>query len=232
MKHVLLHIRISFTGPVHAILHTIRRRERGTLHMSPATHRVPRDVKREPRILIVIALLVACIASSAPAAHTTIRYSRAQFKHWVDVDRDCQNTRAEVLIRDSEIPVTFRRPPRRCTVDRGRWRDVYTGVVVTEARALDVDHVVPLRAAWDAGAAHWTPERRAAFANHLGPHHLVVTQASVNRRKGARTPAEWLPPDEERHVAYATWWVDVKDAWELSFTASEVRALRDVWTAP
>ena len=49
-------------------------------------------------------------------------YLRKQWKHWSDADGDCQHTRQEVLIAESEIAVTFTNSDK-CKVASGRWTD-------------------------------------------------------------------------------------------------------------
>ena len=149
-------------------------------------------------------LVVVEIPDDLPA------YRRADWRHWIDADRDCQDTRAEVLIAESLVPVTFRERAdgRECAVEAGHWIDPYTGIEVTEARLLDIDHMVPLANAHRSGSWEWSAEDRRAYANDLtNPQHLLAVTASANRSKGDRGPEEWRPPDEGYWCTYATDWV-------------------------
>ena len=44
-------------------------------------------------------------------------YNRADYKHWIDADKDCQNTRQEVLIAESLERVTLDK--KGCKVVKG-----------------------------------------------------------------------------------------------------------------
>jgi hypothetical protein len=98
-------------------------------------------------------------------------------------------------------------------VEAGHWIAPYTGIEVTEARLLDIDHVVPLANAHRSGGWAWSAEDRRVYANELtNPQHRVAATASANHSKGARGPEEWGPPDEGYWRTYATDWVGVKAA--------------------
>jgi hypothetical protein len=127
------------------------------------------------------------IVVAAPSHADT--YDRDRFgSGWIDADRDCQNTRAEVLIEESHTPVTFT-SSGNCTVATGDWIDPWSGTENTSARALDVDHTVPLANAWRSGAWAWTPEQRIAFANETAyTDHLIGIPLGENRSKGHDGP--------------------------------------------
>lgn len=127
-------------------------------------------------------------------------YSRDKFGHgWADIDKDCQNTRQEVLISMSTNSVRYA-DDKQCRVTFGRWISMYSGEVIFDASTMDIDHVVPLKWAWDHGADKWTEEKREQFAND--PVNLVAVEASLNRSKGAKGLDEWLPPaNQEQYKA-------------------------------
>ena len=156
--------------------------------------------------------------------HSREGYDRGLFRHWIDADGDGCDTRKEVLIRDAvETPTVG----ERCNLSGGRWVSLYDGTVFTGGGGgLDIDHMVPLAEAWESGAWAWSPERRRAFANDLEHRFaLLAVSASSNRSKGARDPADWMPPDASSHCLYATYWRDTKVAWALTFDQAEVDAL-------
>lgn len=147
-------------------------------------------------------------------------YDRDLFNHWTDADNDCQDARAEVLARDSKSPVA-----KSCRITVGRWMSWYDGVEITQASKIDIDHMVPLKEAWESGAWSWTSGQREAYANDLGyVGSLTAVSASSNRSKSASDPAEWLPRYEQ--CRYAQEWVAVKYRWQLTIDRSEQQTLQ------
>jgi hypothetical protein len=142
-------------------------------------------------------------------------YERSKSKHWIDVDRDCQDARAEVLKSESKTPVNS-----GCTIKWGTWYSSYDGLTITSPSSIDIDHMVPLAEAWDSGARAWSAAKRSAYANDLtDPRPLIAVSASSNRSKGDKDPAEWLP---SRNVCgYIRQWVVVKTRWSLAVDKEE-----------
>ena len=147
-------------------------------------------------------------------------------KHWaypIDADKDCQNTRAEILIERSSRPVTFKNH-KRCTVANGEWQDFYYSEIVSEASKIQIDHVVPLKNAYISGGANWSREQKRAFAND--PLNLVITSSKTNQQKGAKDLTQWLPIDHKLACRYSLRWIEIKTKYNLIITESERNAVK------
>jgi hypothetical protein len=143
-------------------------------------------------------------------------YSRNLFKHWIDVDKDGCNTRYEVLIAEAIVKPKV---GAGCYLTGGKWRSPYDGKVFTNPTGLDIDHMVPLAEAWRSGAWAWTAAQRMDFANDLDDSRsLLAVTASLNRSKGDRDVAAWLPIKAQCN--YISNWIAVK--WRFDLTVDPV----------
>ena len=150
---------------------------------------------------------------------------------WVTKIDGC-DTRNRILQRDF---VTFETRDDGCTVVTGVLDDPYSGETINfqrtnypttgegDSSAVQIDHIVPLKAAWNGGAHGWTQEQRIAFAND--PVNLWASKGSLNASKGDGDPAEWLPPLLGARCAYAIRWMKVKFRWGLAIDPTERSAL-------
>ncbi len=187
----------------------------------------PTPAQPLPGVAEVVAELEALVVAERGAE---VEYDRGDWRHWLDSDRDCQNTRAEALIVESLAAVSFA-TEERCRVTGGEWIGPWSGEVFTDASDVDVDHHVPLGHAHAAGGWRWEGDRKRAFANDLtNPNSLQVTDASVNRSKGKQAPDEWRPENPAGWCRYAADWISVKRQWDLTVAAAEKRALADMLT--
>lgn len=149
------------------------------------------------------------------------------------------STREDVLARDiraAPADTATTRPNTgtgtgtgsRCFAPAGVLADPYSGRIVdvtrSGTRGIHIDHVYPLKAAWDLGAWRWPPDRRARFANDTDTNLLAVT-GTVNTGKSDSTPADWLPPDPARHCFYAARYLTAAITYGLPVTADDHDAL-------
>ena len=147
-------------------------------------------------------------------------YARSSFGvDWADLDGDCQNTRTEVLARDSLVPVA-----EGCRIFRGRWLSYYDDKTWTKSFEVQIDHLVPLAEAWDSGAYAWDAATRLRYANDLGDvRALVPTTTALNYAKLAEDPQTYVP--RVNVCRYISSWIAVKLRWNLSADQREHDAI-------
>lgn len=127
--------------------------------------------------------------------------------------------------------------------DRGRaavLRDPYSG---RAAPLIQIDHLVPLAAAWDLGARDWPLREREDFAND--PRELLSVSAAQNQLKSDEIPGDWAGclrapgpcvrarpavwfPRPGIRCALAQRYVEICRAYALPVTAADRRSLVDM----
>ena len=157
-------------------------------------------------------------------------YSRSLFKHWIDANGNGCDTREEVLIVESQSKAQV--DAYGCKVIEGDWLSPYDNVMHTNPSDLDIDHMIPLKEAWDSGAWNWTAAQRQAFANDLSdPRALIAVTAGQNRSKSDRDPSNWIPTQKSYICTYLSEWVAIKAHWYLSMDQSEFGRIKNLLTA-
>lgn len=184
------------------------------------------------------------------AEDTGAHYDRDDWPHWATVAGEC-DTREMALRAQGRNVVTG----LRCEITAGEWTSPYDGVIVRARSAagqtvferavptssgtrwqqtgLDLDHLVPLAEVQRSGRIvdgrrvgprHWGRADRKRYAND--PAVLVAVTAAVNRAKGDKDPARWLP-DRDR-CGFITRWAETKRRYQLSVDPDEHDAIARV----
>ncbi|MGE0632982.1 MAG: DUF1524 domain-containing protein, partial [Pseudobdellovibrionaceae bacterium] len=149
------------------------------------------------------------------------------FGQWIrPAEGDCKNTRAFVLIRDSETPVKFK-DSKKCTVVSGKWYDPYTDAYYMRADDIQIDHFVPLKHAYLSGAYKWNKQRRCHYANFMKTElQLRSSFGDANNSKSDSSPDEWMPENKDYACQYLAEWFKVKAIWQLSMAKVELAEMR------
>jgi hypothetical protein len=93
-------------------------------------------------------------------------------------------------------------------------------------KQIDVDHLIPLKHAYDTGGANWSPEKKEQFAND--PENLVITNKKYNRQKGAKGIDQWLPVNKAYACKYVRDWIKVKKKYGLNLLKDELATIQQI----
>ena len=197
------------------------------------------------RRIVVIASLLCLLPATNSQADTTdaltalnklevkgrapkTGYTRSQFPHWSDPDRNGCDARNDLLKRDL-TNITYKSGTRDCKVIAGQLLDPFSGKVITFSTTkvvIDIDHVVALSNAWQTGAAYFDKNTRLLIAND--PINLLAVDAKLNRQKGDSDAATWLPPNKSFRCEYVARQVAVKAKFKLWVTEPEKVAITKI----
>lgn len=147
---------------------------------------------------------------------------------WLDVDGNGCDTRNDILQRDfAEVTLDG-----DCTVTEGVFHDPFTATTIDFVRGVgtsnevQVDHIIPLKAAWNGGADQWSQDTRVEFAND--PVNLWASEGRQNSSKGDRLADEFMPESEAFHCQYAAQQVWVLTEYSLAISPATQAALTEV----
>ena len=197
------------------------------------------------RRIVVIALLLCLLPATNSQAATTdaltalnklevkgraakTGYTRSQFPHWSDPDRNGCDSRNDTLKRDL-TDITYKEGTRDCKVIAGQLLDPFSGKVIIFSPTkvvIDIDHVVALSNAWQTGAAYFDKSVRMQIAND--PLNLLAVDSKLNRQKGDGDAATWLPPNKSFRCEYVARQVAVKAKYKLWVTEPEKVAITKI----
>lgn len=124
------------------------------------------------------------------------------------------------LLAMSLHDVVFKPKTHNCKVIGGYLDpDPYTGQRV-DLNHIDIDHTIPERRSWNAGAWRWTLRQRQVFANDLT--ELVAVSAHANRSKKDGGLDEYLPAFHP--CTYIQRYLTVAVKYQLPITIAERNA--------
>ena len=131
--------------------------------------------------------------------NTCTEYNTAEYPYGTTLD----------VIKSKELGGIFGAYENRCF-------DTYKDV--------DVEHLVAKKEAHDSGLCAADAQTKINFTNDL--ENVALASPSVNRSKGARDPAEWLP---EHSACWYVWQVlHIKRKYDLTVDDDEKNAIEEV----
>jgi Protein of unknown function (DUF1524) len=190
-------------------------------------------------ITLAVALVIAPTAAAdtpdvldgitvAPYQHRH-DYRRAAFGEGWDNGGSC-DVQDQILNRDlTDVTYTS---VKRCpnAVESGQLSDLYTGKKITFTRGprsseeIQIDHLVPLAYAWDAGAWSWSDAQRRRF--YFDPAELLAVDGPTNQAKGDGGPGKWMPPNTAFDCQYAIKFTSVLRAYGLPIDPGSATAVQ------
>lgn len=173
--------------------------------------------------------IIALINTLNITGHSPTGYHRDAFgPAWADIDRNGCDTRNDILARDMTT-LAYHEDGHTCIIASGTLHDPYTGTTIkftrgqTTSSTVQIDHIIPLAAAWTGGANTWTDAQRQHFAND--PLNLQATNGPANAAKSDKGPGEWLPENQAYQCEYIARYTTLAHTYNIAITHADKSAI-------
>lgn len=97
----------------------------------------------------------------------------------------------------------------------GLWYDHFTGTYFTDARCLEIDHIVPYEETKNARPDQWTTNGLRNYYYSINDAVLLPVYYRENSKKRELAPSKYLPPNEKFHEIYIGMWVYIKKIYNM-----------------
>lgn len=118
--------------------------------------------------------------------------------------------------------------PERCQiraiVRRLRGQEDHVHPWPRSSEEIQIDHLVPLACAWDAGAWSWSDAQRHRF--YFDPAELLAVDGPTNQAEGDGGPDKWMPPNAAFDCQYAIKFTSVLRAHGLPIDPGSATAVQ------
>ncbi|MBP3088988.1 HNH endonuclease [Corynebacterium sp. sy017] len=160
---------------------------------------------------------------SAGAARVKVPgYSREEFGGgWATAAHSSCSMRVVV------IQAAQNKRDQNCKLADATFSDPYSGRLIGprgHGEPIEIDHVIPLSAAWDLGAYRWTAAQRKEFAND--PLNLIAVSKQQNQEKSDQLPSQWLPSKAKNRCWYVGRVAQVAVRYQLALPRKDIAVMR------
>lgn len=174
--------------------------------------------------LFIFTLLAACsgVPLRSPSALVT-----QEWTHWPYEREGCLNTKDQYLKKTSSQPISYSTLHRfECHVEKGKWRDFFTGEEILLAEEAIVTPVIPLAhlRKKDLESMHLT---RVLAMMRDQDYLIVLKKGGAGEEAYLKNayPLEAIPETQPAKCEFLGMWKDMKERWSISMLKRERKFL-------
>jgi hypothetical protein len=152
------------------------------------------------------------------------------FSFWPYEFEGCQNTKDQFLEKNSFIKVTYsKKLNQNCHVETGRWRDFFTGEIITNASEIRVTSVIPL-AHLKRKSLNKMPTPRVHGMMKDQDYLIILKSGGIGESLYLNNDITLttLPANQPSQCEYIGMWNQMKERWSISTKKFEQNKIEEI----